>query len=465
MKVCILGAGPCGLTAAWMLARNSVSVTVIEKEAAVGGLCRTVGKNGCRFDLGGHRFISPNALLINEIRGLMGDELLTRRRKSVIRFKDRQYDYPVNLINVLRESSLRMNIKFAAGYMASAGGLYRSRAPENSFEYWIDRRFGSPLNNFFFKPYSEKLWGVKASELSSDWAPQRIALLNAKDAVLKAMRFSGNKPRTYASAYLYPKKGIGAIFDKMADDIRRLGGKIITSARLENFEAAGKRISKIFYKDRDGKDRYASAENFLSTIPLDENMKLLGCNVNPLPFRSLRFLNIMLDNMETFSPNTWMYVPEPEMIMTRIQEPKQRSPFSAPSGKTSIILEIPCEQGDRTWNMPDEELLSRGLGDLRKLGFDIKRNVTRFFSTRAHHAYPRYELGYQKKVNRLRRKVLEYSNLSTLGRQGLFRYIFMDTAMLMGREWALKLTGKNGYERIDELDSGKTLLETMSVVS
>ncbi|MEE8432083.1 MAG: FAD-dependent oxidoreductase, partial [Candidatus Desulfatibia sp.] len=92
MKVCILGAGPCGLTAAWELAKNGVEVTVVEKDAAVGGLCKTIRKGGYQFDLGGHRFISKDSQLVGDICELMGDDLLTRKRKSIIRFRDRSFD-------------------------------------------------------------------------------------------------------------------------------------------------------------------------------------------------------------------------------------------------------------------------------------------------------------------------------------------------------------------------------------
>ncbi len=467
MRVCILGTGPCGLTAGWELAKSGVAVTVLEKDSAVGGLCKTASKNGYRFDLGGHRFISKDARLVDNVKLLMGSELLTRKRKSVIRFKDRQYDYPLNFRSVIRQSSAWMNFRFATGYLSSACGISRSSAPEGSFEHWIDTRFGKPLNELFFKPYSEKLWGIKTSEISGDWAAQRISLLNAKDALMKMLKPAGEKTSGYALRYLYPKKGIGAIFDSMAEDIKKLGGEVITSTRPTGFEADGKRILKVHLKNDNGDSYDLKADAFLSTIPIEELGYLLhsgGRKASHLPYRSLRFLNIML-NRPALSPNTWMYVPEKEMVMTRIQEPKQRSPFSAPGGKTSVMLEIPCDEGDHVWNMTDEKLLERALADLLKLGFDIKKDVAGCFSTRARHAYPMYEMDYKEKVGKFRSITQKYDNLSSLGRQGLFRYIFMDTAMLMGRGWAESILGKNEGKRMDDMDSEKKLLETMSIIS
>jgi len=461
LKVCILGAGPCGLTAAWELAKQSVDVTVVEKDDAVGGLCKTVRRNGYQFDLGGHRFISKDARLVEDIRALMGGGLLTRNRKSVIRFRDRQYDYPLNLRSIAAGSSPWMNVKFAAGYLASAGGLTRPRSADGTFDNWTEKRFGRPISDVFFRPYTEKLWGVSADKLSSDWAAQRIPQLDAKNVLMKALGLSGKKTRSFAPIYLYPKGGIGAIFESMAGDVTRLGGKIVTGASVAGFETDGNRIRSVAVDGGGGK-RLVEADIFLSTIPVDELQNLLGEGSVPLPYRSLRFINIMLD-MENLSPNTWMYVPEGGLIMTRIQEPRRRSEFSAPDGKTSVMLEIPCDGGDAIWNMPDDELLQNGLRDLKKLGFDVSSKVLGHFTARARYAYPRFEIGYREKVNEIRRAVKKFGNLTTLGRQGLFRYIFMDTAMLMGRNWARAVLEGGHVDGIEEMENDPALLETASV--
>ncbi len=465
MKVIIFGAGPCGLTAAWELAKNGIAPTVIEKENTVGGLCKTYRRNGFQFDLGGHRFISKDNELIRDIQLLMGDELLTRNRKSVIRFHDREYDYPINFLNVIKESTPWMTLKFALGYLASSTGLVKSKAPAKSFERWVDIRFGKPLNDYFFSPYTEKLWGIPASQLSDEWAPQRISLLNAGNALLKALGLSKSSPRTYAVKYLYPKKGIGSIFETMAEDIERMGGKIITGVKPLMIEKNENRASKVFIGKENKMSGYLEADHYLSTIPLDDLTKLLGEDTFfPLPSRSLRFLNIEL-NRENLSPNTWIYVPESNLMMTRIQEPKQRSPWSAPKGKTSVMLEIPCTKGDNVWSMEDEKLLHMALKDLKTLGFDLAGDVKGYFSTWAEKAYPRYDIDKLHKIEKMRETVKKFENLTSLGRQGLFRYIFMDTAMLMGRQWARKiLKNKNIEEQIDEFDSQSTLLETESLV-
>ena len=282
LKVCILGAGPCGLTAAWELAKKSVDVTVVEKDDAAGGLCKTVRRNGYQFDLGGHRFISKDGRLVEDIRALMGSNLLIRNRKSVIRFRDRQYDYPLNLRSIAAGSPPWMNVRFAAGYLASAGGLTRPRSAPGTFDNWTEKRFGRPITDVFFRPYTEKLWGVGADKLSSDWAAQRIPRLDAKNVLMKALGLGGKKTRSFAPVYLYPKGGIGAIFESMAEEITRLGGKLLTGAPVVGFKTDGNKIRSAVV-DSGGRKRLVEADIFLSTIPVDELQCRLGEGSASLP--------------------------------------------------------------------------------------------------------------------------------------------------------------------------------------
>lgn len=105
-RALILGAGPAGLSAGWKLSTEGIEVDILEKEAVVGGLCRSVSKDGFIFDLGGHRFITKEELLLAEIEGLMGEELLTRPRKSVIHLQGRFFSYPLQIADVLKRSTL-----------------------------------------------------------------------------------------------------------------------------------------------------------------------------------------------------------------------------------------------------------------------------------------------------------------------------------------------------------------------
>jgi protoporphyrinogen oxidase len=253
------------------------------------------------------------------------------------------------------------------------------------------------------------------------------------------------------------------------------GGRLIGGARVTGLERSGDRISTVRY-ERGGRVEELQADAVISTIALPAVARMLGGRGLPddvaragerLRFRAIRLCNVLLDLPEV-SPHTWMYVSEPRYLMARIQEPRQRSPFAAPAGKTSLMLEIPCAVGDATWRAPDDEIYARCMRDLRSLGLrNIEEATLGHFSTYVEEGYPIYHLDYQNDRNRLLSFVGATSNLISCGRQGAFRYIFMDTAMEMGIAAATAVLRRDGAggRPIAELRSEAGLVESLALTA
>jgi protoporphyrinogen oxidase len=469
MRTVVLGGGPCGLMAAWELARTGHPVVVLEAVERPGGLCITVERDGWKFDLGGHRFIARNPELVERIRSMMGDELLRSTRRSVILTGGQSYDYPLSARDLIGKVSPGYALRAAVDYLKESARQKRRQQPDLTFEDWVTHRFGHTLYETFFRRYTQKLWGIPPSTLSADWAAQRISLLNLSDVGWRLLGLKRDTPRTYAREYLYPRDGFGRLFTRMAEEVIQLGGEIRCGARASGIKLDRGKAVEVRYSTSDG-EKSLPCSNVISTIPLPGLVRLMGRmtpelqrDASSLRYRGLRFLNVFLDR-EYVSENTWMYIPDPERVMTRIQEPKRRSPYMAPPGKTSLMLEIPCDPGDPLWEMPDDALLDRCMEDLDALGIPVRDDVLGCFSTRAAHAYPIYHLGYEGAVQRLLEAVHQVPNVQTAGRQGLFRYIFTDTAMEMGLLAARSCIGEERREAVFELDSPPGVLETYSVV-
>jgi len=177
----IIGAGPAGLTAAYQLGKHGHSSTVVESDNVVGGISRTVVRDGWRFDIGGHRFftkVPPVSKLWHEV--LADDDFLVRPRMSRIFYNGRFYDYPLKPTNALRNLGLIESIRCVLSYM-----WVRVKPPKDqtTFEGYTAARFGWRLYGIFFKTYTEKVWGVPADQIQADWAAQRIKNLNLFSAV------------------------------------------------------------------------------------------------------------------------------------------------------------------------------------------------------------------------------------------------------------------------------------------
>lgn len=184
--VVIIGAGPAGLTAAYELSKAGRASTVLEATDEIGGISRTVERDGWRFDIGGHRFFTkvPEVeALWHEI--LPDEDFLLRPRMSRIYYQGKYYDYPIKPLNALR------NLGPIEAVRCVASALWvRIRPPKErkTLEDYIVANYGRRLFEHFFKTYNEKVWGVPASELSADWGAQRIKGMSIFDAIWEPIR-------------------------------------------------------------------------------------------------------------------------------------------------------------------------------------------------------------------------------------------------------------------------------------
>ncbi|MGY3942393.1 FAD-dependent oxidoreductase [Aeromonas tecta] len=466
-KMAVLGAGPAGLMAAWRLRQAGFAVTLFEQENVVGGMCATqrfAGKDGdYRFDYGGHRFITKNPELLSFIDELMGDDLLHAERKSVIRFAGRTYDYPLNLPNLLKTAPLSL----MAGAVRDLLLLPFANKPTDfakaSFAEWIQSHFGRTLYRQFFEGYTGKLWGINPDRLSADWAGQRISLIDLKDVARRLLpRRKGNlSVRTYARKYRYPKYGFGQIFTTLGERLVAEGVELKTSATITRLVQADGRIQRVNWQ-HDGVEQSEAFDQVISTLPLPLTCQHLGLPCE-LHYRALRFVNMPL-NQENLSDNTWQYLSDPHILATRLQEPRRRSPFMAPAGKTSVMLEVPCNPGDETWHAPLASLRERVSQDLASLGVDTTRLGEETFEARSEYAYPLMDLGYQGRRDAAIQLLMPIGNLIMSGRQGTFRYIFTDTAMEMGLMAAdMVIDGVDRRHAIFNHRNENTVIETQSV--
>jgi len=437
-KIIILGAGPAGLAAAWKLAQAQKEVVVLEKEDGVGGLCRTLQHDGFYFDLGGHRFITSDEPLRQEIQELMGDELLLSPRKSVIRLRKKYFQYPLEFKNLLMRMDGALLLKSIADYMYALVARKLFYKKDISFEDWCVNRFGRTLYDIYLGVYTEKIWGISPKNISADWAAQRISLLNLWDVFLRLMGKASNRPRTYFLEFAYPKLGIGRICERMAQEVVKHGGNIHLNARVKKIILKDEFIQKIIYQQQ-GQDIEITGDWYVSTIPMPDFVKGLDSDIseryletaNNLRFRAVRFLNLVIEG-KPITDNAWIYIPEKEFLFFRIQEPKNYSRFTSPEGKTSLILEMACDFDDWVWNASDKDIFERCVKDLKKLGlFEVKR-IKDYFTARIQHGYPVYDLEYKKKVDRIMELLRGMDNLIPIGRQGLYRYNNMDHSIKMG---------------------------------
>ncbi len=437
-KVIILGGGLTGLGAAYKLSQAGVEVVVIEEQSRLGGIAASIKRNDYIFDFGPHRFHTNNLMLLEEIKSLVPVELNTVHRKSSIRLMDKYFSYPLEAKNLL----FKMNpLKLAQAFFDFVFTVSKNKIfplPDSSFESWIVNRFGRTLYDLYFGPYTEKLWGIHPANISPDWASQRIALLNLWDVAMRLLIKKDSTPRTYETRFYYPFFGSGTFAEKFTERIIKNNGAIHLGAKVDTVTWNKNSVIEITYQ-KNGSKFIEKADHFISTIPVTDLILMS----NPLPqssllssartlkYRGIVFLFLALKK-DRLTDNHWIYCPEKKLVFTRLSEPKNFSARMVPQNASSLCVEISCGKDDKIWHTTKDRIFEYSIASLKKMDLIDSKDVSDFFIDRISHAYPIYDIGYEKHVNTLISYLHSSSNLITTGRQGLFRYGNMDHAIDMG---------------------------------
>jgi protoporphyrinogen oxidase len=427
----VLGGGPAGLTAGYLLAKLGAPVVVLEADDQVGGLAKTVEREGYRFDLGGHRFFTKVREVEDLWREIMGEEFLLRPRMSRIYWNGKFLDYPLNGMDVIKKLGPVELTRATASYLRAS---LRRKGGEETFEEWVSNRFGKRLFELFFRSYTEKVWGVPTSEIRAEWAAQRIKGLSFWSAAKDAFFGEGGKDvKSLIKEFHYPRYGPGQMWERMTERIRQLGGEVRTGAPVTRIELDGERVVRVVTGD----ETY-EPDAVISSLPLRTLVRLAGQTpgtevrraARQLRYRDFLTVALVIDGEDLF-PDNWIYVHEPGVKVGRIQNYRSWSPWMVPDpSKACVGLEYFCFAGDELWQSADDALVELATDELTALGLVDRAKVERGYVVRVPKAYPMYDAGYDEHLAVIRTWVDGLENLQQVGRNGLHRYNNSDHSML-----------------------------------
>ena len=437
-RVIIIGGGPAGLTAAYDLCKAGVESVVLEQDQVVGGIARTVNHRGYHFDIGGHRFFTKVKAVDEMWREVLGQDFLRRSRLSRIYYGKKFFFYPLKPVNALVNLGLFNAIWILLSYLKVQ--VFPSKK-EDTFDQWVSNRFGKRLYEVFFKTYTEKVWGIPCTEITAEWAAQRIqglSLLTALKAAFSSGQGKGKGAiKTLIDAFDYPRLGPGQMWENVAGIVSQKGSEIRMGTEAAEIRWQPGRITAVV-SDKGGRREVHTGSHFISSMPIRDLVRRMVPPVpdavlnaaNALNYRDFLTVALVINQADLF-PDNWIYVHDSSVKMGRIQNFKNWSPDMVPDpAKTCLGLEYFCFEGDGLWTMSDAELVDLGKREIEQLGLAVASDVEDGAVVRMPKAYPVYDGSYEEALRVVRGFFDGIENMQLVGRNGMHRYNNQDHSML-----------------------------------
>jgi len=373
----VLGAGPAGLGAALYAVRVGARVVVVDQAPQVGGLCVTRRAGPLRYDLGGHiPFVNDDARR-RWLAELLGDDLQWVPRP----------------VSSWRHGAIRpgryLDQRPGGGVLGAVANPFPEPGPRESGREILDAMFGAPFVDAELRPYLEKIDGVPLARIPG----------------VRPLRLM--REQAAPDGFWFPRWGIGQLMEVMAEAIRRHGGAVLTSARVEAVEAPGARVRAVALA-RGARQTRIPTRQLIVSAPPGAIVGRLEPPPRPAVIPVVAMRAVCIAYLEISRPDVtgqaWIQVDDPRVPAARIFEMPNWSRAMCPADRSVLGMECYCTPSadDPVWSSPDADLGGRCAAALvDPLGWLDHAGQARLIDiVRLPAAYPSPDLAQLEAVNR-----------------------------------------------------------------
>lgn len=432
MKILILGAGPCGLGAAYHLNKHGHSDwQLFECNNHVGGLSASfVDGNKFTWDIGGHVLFSHYDYFDRVVAEALGDAYYEHQRECWVRILQTWVPYPFqNNIRYLPDVILRECVE-------GLRNLKGISANTSNFREWMDSVFGHGIVKYFMEPYNRKVWGVPLETMSKAWIAERVSLVDLTRIEQNIAEQRDDLSWGPNNVFKFPQYGgTGAIYESIA---KLLHERIHLQHYMVDIDLEQKRVT--FSNGR--------AEHYdvlINTSPLDQFIS--RCRVIPdqiadasgdLVHNSGLIVGLGFEGRRDDS-KCWMYFPENNSPFYRVTNFHNYSRFNVPGGDIGRYFSLMCETTYSAHKPEDKssivEATLTGLVASGMIAEGQKERVVSHYLIDMPYSYPVPTLGRDKALATIQ-PYLESRSVYSRGRFGAWKYEVgnMDHSFMQGVE-------------------------------
>lgn len=363
--VVIIGAGYCGLTAAYELTKLGIKTTVIERDSDIGGLAGTFEVNGARLEKFYHHWFTNDAHVMGLINELgKNDQILLRPTRTGMYYANNFFKLSTPL-DLLRFTPLSFPDRIRLGLLALKARQVKDwRTLENlTAADWLRSMGGERVYEVVWEPLLRGKFGAVAEEVSAVWFWNKLKLRG------------GSRGKGGAEQLAYYKGGFAALADAIADAVREQGGEILTNSQVTGLHVESGQVKGVMVNGT-----ILPADAVIATPPLPVVADLVEQHASADYLEKLRRVRyianicIVLELNRSLSETYWLNVNDPGFPFVGVIEHTNFEPTSTYGGRHIVYTSKYLPETDALYQMPDNEVVDFTIEHLQRMFPDFKRD-------------------------------------------------------------------------------------------
>lgn len=354
----IIGAGFCGLTAAYELAKRKMAVTIVEADSDIGGLAGSFAVNGARLEKFYHHWFMSDKHIMDLIAELDAtDEIIVRTTRTGIYYANSFFRLS-SPSDVMRFKALPPLDRVRLGLLALRARRVTDwrQLEDMTAAQWLRALGGKKVYEVVWEPLLRGKFGAYADEISAVWFWNKLKLRG------------GSRRGDGAEQLAYYNGGFAALADRLAARILTHGAKILTNAMAEKIVVSEGRVAGVLV---DGECLPADIVIATPALPIVASLLQGQASVEYISsLRRIMYLAnicLVIELDRSLSETYWINVNDPSFPFVGVIEHTNFEPCETYGGRHIIYLSKYLPATDALYGMNREEALEFTLPHLKRM--------------------------------------------------------------------------------------------------